>query len=166
MMLRVTGYEFKFPFLSVDCGISTCDDFVKPLFKHCLSINRPTMGFIGLPNLVCPNQLFSLQSRFCLSLITGKKELPTKQQMLEDYESDLNDRWKRGLPKRKAHMMGPNVQEQYYKDLATTADIEPIKPVIPRMYVYTSLSREKDFPNFRRKKYYVVDDETFEVRPI
>lgn len=159
-IIYCTGYEFKYPFLSVDCGISTCDNFVQPLYKHCLSINRPTMGFIGLPNQICPNQLFSLQSRFCLSFITGKKTLPTRKQMKEDCESDLEDRWKRGLPKRKAHMMGRDVQEQYYADLATTADIEPIKPVIPRMHVYTSLSRESDFLNFRRKKYYVIDDET------
>lgn len=165
-IIYCTGYEYKFPFLSVDCGVSTCDDFVRPLYKHCLNINRPTMGFIGLANLVCPNQLFSLQSRFCLSFITGKKELPTRQEMLDDYEADLNERWKRGLPKKKAHLMGPNFQEQYYADLAITAGIEPIKPVIPRMHIYTNLSRERDFLNFRRKKFYVIDDETFEARPI
>lgn len=165
-VIYCTGYEYKFPFLSVDCGISTFDDFVKPLYKHCLNIKRPTMGFIGLPNLVCPNQLFSLQSRFCLSFITGKKELPTKQEMLDDCEADLKERWKRGLPKRKAHMMGPIFQEQYYADLAITAGIEPIKPVIPRMHIYTNLNRDSDFLNFRNKKFYVIDDETFEARPI
>lgn len=165
-IIYCTGYEYKYPFLSVDCGISTCDAFVKPLYKHCLNINRPTMGFIGIANLVCPNQLFSLQSRFCLSFISGQKQLPTKQEMFDDYEADLKERWKRGLPKRKAHLMGPTVQEQYYADLAITAGIEPIKPVIPRMHIYTQLSRERDFLNFRRMKFYVIDDETFEARPI
>ncbi|XP_037025033.1 senecionine N-oxygenase-like [Bradysia coprophila] len=165
-VIYCTGYEFKFPFLSVDCGISSCDGYVRPLFKHCLNINRPTMGFIGLPNLVCPNQLFSLQSRFCLSFMTGKKALPTKEEMIEDTETDLNDRWKRGLPKRKAHMMGLNVQAQYYADLATTAAVEPIKPVIPRMHIHAGMSRQRDFVNFRSNKYHVIDDETFEARPI
>lgn len=165
-IIYCTGYEYKFPFLSVDCGIGTQNGFVAPLYKHCLNINRPTMGFIGLANLVCPNQLFSLQSRFCLSFISGKKELPETVAMLEDYEAEMEERWKRGLPKRKAHLMGPNYQEQYYTDLARTADIEPLKPVIPRMHIYTSLSRERDFLNFRRMKYHVIDDETFEARPI
>lgn len=165
-IIYCTGYEYKFPFLSVDCGISTCDGFVQPLYKHCLNINRPTMGFIGLANLVCPNQLFSLQSRFCLSFITGKKESPSKQEMLEDFEADLKERRNRGLPKRKSHLMGPNVQEQYYTDLAITSAIEPIKPVIPRMHTFTNLNRARDFLNFRRIKFYVIDDETFETRPI
>lgn len=165
-IIYCTGYEYKFPFLSVDCGISTCEDFVQPLFKHCLNINRPTMCFIGLANYVCPNQLFSLQARFCLSFLTDKKKLPTKQEMLLDSEADLKERWSRGLPKRKAHFMGLNVQEQYYTDLATTADIEPIKPVIPRMHIHTNLNRPRDFLNFRRMKFHVIDDETFETRPI
>lgn len=165
-IIYCTGYEFKFPFLSVDCGVSSCDGYVRPLFKHCLNINRPTMGFIGLPNLVCPNQLFSLQSRFCLSFMTGRKALPTKEQMMEDTERDLDERWRRGLPKRKAHKMGLTLQAHYYEDLATTADVEPIKPVISRMHIHTALTRSNDFLNFRRMKYHVIDDVTFEVQPI
>lgn len=165
-VIYCTGYEYTFPFLSVDCGISTCDNFVKPLYKHCLNINRPSMGFIGLSNLACPNQLFSLQSRFCLSFMTRKKKLPTKEEMFEDHESDLRERWKQGFPKRKAHVMGPIFQEQYFIDLAMTADIDPIKPVMPRMHIYTNIERERDFLNFRRKKFYIIDDETFETRPI
>lgn len=128
-IIYCTGYEYKYPFLSVDCGITASDGFAKPLFKHCLNINRPSMGFIGLPNLICPNQLFSLQTRFCLAFITGKKELPTKQQMLEDYEADLNRQWKRGLPESKAHLLIVDLQDQYYVDLAATAGVEPINPV-------------------------------------
>lgn len=165
-IIYCTGYEYKYPFLSVDCGISTCDDFVSPLYKHCLNINRPSMGFIGLANLICPNQLFSLQSRFCLSFMVGTKALPSKKEMFEDYEQDLKARRIRGLQGRKIHRMGPNVQEQYFNDLATTAGIEPIKPVMPRMHAYTNISRDKDFVTFRRKKFYIIDDETFEVRPI
>lgn len=128
-----TGYGYKFPFLSVDCGISTCESYVKPLFKHCLNINRPTMGFIGLPNLICPNQMFSLQARFCLKFMSGQKKLPSKEEMMKDYEVDMEQRWKKGLPKKKGHVMGPDIQDRYYEDLAATAEIEPIKPVMPRM---------------------------------
>lgn len=165
-IIYCTGYEYKFPFLSVDCGIGTSDDFVSPLYKHCLNINRPSMGFIGIANLVCPNQLFSLQSRFCLSFMVDTKRLPSKKEVLEDYEMDLKERRKRGLQGRKIHFMGPNVQEQYYSDLATTAGIDPIKAVMPRMHAYTNISRDKNFLTFRNNKFYIIDDETFEVRPI
>lgn len=165
-IIYCTGYEYKFPFLSVDCGISNCDDYVKPLYKHCLNINRPSMGFIGIPNLICPNQIFSLQSRFCLTFMTGRKLLPSKHEMMMDSEVDMEQRWISGLPKKKGHLMGPDVQDQYYIDLAATAEIEPIKPVIPRMHKFTNINRNKDFINFRSKKYHIIDDETFETHPI
>lgn len=164
IIVYCTGYQHKFPFLSVDSGIE-CDDYVKPLYKHCLNINRPSMGFIGIPNLICPNQLFDLQSRFCLAFITGRKQLPSKEVMMNDYEVDMAERWKQGLPKRKAHVMGPT-QDKYYVDLATTADVKPIQPVIAKMHRYTNINRDKDFLNFRLKKFQIIDDETFETHPI
>lgn len=55
------GYQYTFPFLSVDCGISVDENFVSPLFKHCININFPTMALIGLPTFVCASQMFDLQ---------------------------------------------------------------------------------------------------------
>ena len=161
-----TGYQYNFSFLSVECGISTCDEYVKPLYKHCLNINHPTMGFIGLPNLICPNQLFSLQARFCLQFMSGCKTLRTKNEMMSDYLQDMDGRWKRGLQPRKAHVMGPDIQDEYYLDIAQTAGIEPLKPVIARMHKYTHFDRNKNFVNFRNKKFFIIDDESFETRPI
>lgn len=165
-IIYCTGYEYKFPFLSVDCGISTVDNYVKPLFKHCVNINRPTLAFIGLNNLICPNQLFDLQSRFSLTFINGRKQLPTKEEMLRDSEEDLERRWKLGLPSKKAHIMGAGFQYQYYIDLAETAGIEPIKPVIVRMQEFTNLSRDRDHVNYRRRKFHIIDDNTFETRDV
>jgi dimethylaniline monooxygenase (N-oxide forming) len=167
MIIYCTGYVYKFPFLSVDCGISTNEEYVKPLFKHCININRPTMAFIGLPNLICPNQLFDLQARFTLTFMMGRKKLPSKNEMMKELEADLEERWKRrGLPPRKAHLMGPDIQDVYYADLARTADIPPIQPVIPQMHKYTNLNRNKDFINFRCKKYKIINDNTFKTFPL
>lgn len=60
-----TGYKYTFPFLSVDCGISIDDNFVQPLWKHCININHPTMALIGVPFYVCASQMFDLQVRLC-----------------------------------------------------------------------------------------------------
>lgn len=56
-----TGYKYTFPFLSIDCGIAVEDNYVQPLYKHCININRPTMALIGLPFYVCASQMFDLQ---------------------------------------------------------------------------------------------------------
>lgn len=56
-----TGYKYTFPFLSVDCGVTSEDNYVSPLYKHCININRPTMALIGLPFYVCASQMMDLQ---------------------------------------------------------------------------------------------------------
>lgn len=98
--------------------------------------------------------------------MTGRKLLPSKEEMLMDTEAEMEQRWQRGLPKKKGHLMGPDIQDLYYVDLATTAEIDPIQPVIPRMHKFTNLNRNKDFINFRRKKYQIIDADTFETHPI
>lgn len=165
-IIYCTGYVYKFPFLSVDCGLSTDEGFVKPLYKHCLSINRPTLAIIGLPNFVCPNQMFSLQARFCLQFITGRKKLPSKDEMFAEYKNDLKARRTRGLPPRKMHSMGLDFETEYYNDLAATAGIKPIKAVITKMHKFTNENRDAGFSSFRRLKYIVIDDETFKTKPI
>lgn len=158
-----TGYEFSFPFLSVDCGLLSEESYLQPLYKHCLSINSPSMGIIGLPVYVCPFQLFDLQIRFCLTFMTEQKELPANGDMLEDMERDMNARWQRGLNKRKAHAMGKGHQDKYYAELASAAGIDPIKPVVLKMYNECRQNQAKDFANYRRFKFTVLDDENFEA---
>lgn len=159
-----TGYRYTFPFLSIDCEINCEENYVKPLYKHCLNINRPTLAVIGLPINNCPFQNFDLQIRFCLTFMTARKTLPTKQEMLAITESEMNERWQRGVKKRKAHALGIEYQEAYYADLAAIAGIEPVKPVITEMYNKNKENQENDFANYRRYEFKVIDDENFESR--
>lgn len=159
-----TGYRYTFPFLSVDCEVSCEDNYVKPLYKHCLNINRPTLSIIGLPINNCPFQTFDLQIRFVLTFITGQKALPTKHEMLAVTESEMNERWQRGVKKRKAHALGMGYQEAYYADLAVTAGIHPIKPVVTKMYNKNKENQKNDFANYRRYKFTIFDDENFDSR--
>lgn len=61
VILYCTGYKYTFPFLSIDCGISVDENYVSPLYKHCININHPTMALIGVPFYVCASQMFDLQ---------------------------------------------------------------------------------------------------------
>lgn len=156
-----TGYKYTFPFLSVDCGILCDDNYMRPLYKHCLNINRPTMGIIGLPHYVCAMQMFDLQVRFCLKFMTALKKTPNKAEMMEDTDRDMEERWARGLKKHQAHFMGRDIQEKYYADLATTAEIEPLKPVISKMFNKSLCSLIHDLTNFRNDSFQVIDDDNF-----
>lgn len=160
VVLYCTGYKYTFPFLSVDSGITCDDNFIRPLYKHCLSINRPSLGFIGLPFYVCATQMFDLQARFCLKFMTKHKELPSKEEMMKDFKEDVEERYSRGLRKHQLHMMGPD-QNKYYADLASTADIEPLKPVITKLHNWSSMRFLDDLTNFRKDVFRILDDETF-----
>ncbi|CRK97656.1 CLUMA_CG011041, isoform A [Clunio marinus] len=162
-IIYCTGYKYTFPFMSVDCGLATDDNYVRPLFKHCLNINHTSMGIIGLPVYIAPFQAFDLQIRFCLTFITGRKMLPSKEEMCANTEKDMNERWSRGLPKKKAHAFGSMYQDKYFDDLASFARITPVKPVILKIYDQNKFNQQNDLVHYRQYKYTVIDDEQFEA---
>lgn len=56
-----TGYEFKYPFLSPECKIEVKNMVVKPLYKHFINIEHPTMCIIGVPRDCPAFALFDVQ---------------------------------------------------------------------------------------------------------
>ena len=157
-----TGYDYKFPFLSIDCGLQCHEKYVTPLYKHCININRTSLAIIGLPYFAVAMPLFDLQIRFCLTFMTKKKLLPTRDEMLRDTEEDMAERWTR-LKRSKAHFLGMEKHAEYYDDLAATAGIEPIKPVIVKIFNKSFTNFFDDFRSFRAKNYKIIDDESFET---
>lgn len=155
-----TGYKYAFPFLSVDCGVACSDNYIRPLYKHCLSINRTTLGFIGLPYYVCAFQMFDLQARFCLTFMTGRKDLPSQNEMLQDFQREMNERWSKGFKKHQAHLMGHD-QNKYYEELSSSSGEVGLKPVIAKLHNFSSQRFLDDLTNFRKDVFRIVDDETF-----
>ncbi|XP_052889351.1 senecionine N-oxygenase-like [Anopheles moucheti] len=156
-----TGYRYSFPFLHSDCEVQVDDNWVRPLYKHLLNINHPTMAFIGLPFYVCATHMFELQARFCVQFYNGRIPMPSKEEMLLDHEREMNERWSKGLKKRQAHMMGAQYQGQYYKSLADRARIEPIPKVMTDMHIDSSRRKKEDLQHYRNDTYRIVDNNTF-----
>jgi dimethylaniline monooxygenase (N-oxide forming) len=163
VIIYCTGYKYSFPFLSVDCEIKNDNNYVRPVYKHCLSINKPTMGFIGLPNYICPNQMCDLQVRFCLTFMTGRKQLPSKSDLLGELKREMKERKDQGLPKSRAHFLGPGIQDEYYAKLADIAGIEPIKPVIGKIFAKGLCNLLHCSDSFRESVFRIVDDENFTI---
>lgn len=161
-VVHCTGYEFTFPFLSLDCQLLCESNYVRPLFKHCLNINYPSMGLIGLPFYTCPFQMFDIQVKFCLTFMTGRKVLPSKQEMVDDTEREMERRWQSGIKKRRAHGLG-KLQSEYFSSLSSLADLEPLRPVILKMYEQNRRNQVESFANYREFRFTVLNDEHFEV---
>ncbi|XP_065367668.1 senecionine N-oxygenase [Calliphora vicina] len=160
ILFYCTGYKYAFPFLSADCGIYVDDNYVKHLYKHCLNIRHPSMAFIGIPYYVCAAQMCDLQARFVLTYWTDRQNLPSQNEMLEDTKDKMKQRFAKGLKKRQAHMMGEE-QGFYYNDLAETAHIENIKPVMTALHNESSRRFLDDLLHFRDDVFRIVDDKEF-----
>ncbi|XP_049291673.1 senecionine N-oxygenase-like [Anopheles funestus] len=161
LIFYCTGYRYSFPFLHPDCGVQVDDNWVRPLYKHVVNINHPTMAFIGLPFYVCATLMFELQARFCMKFYNGRLPIPSKEEMLLDHEREMNERWSKGLKKRQAHMMGAEFQGQYYQSLADRAQIEPIPKVMTDMHIDSGRRKKEDLQHYRNDVYRIVDKNTY-----
>uniref|UniRef100_A0A034W0H1 Flavin-containing monooxygenase n=2 Tax=Endopterygota TaxID=33392 RepID=A0A034W0H1_BACDO len=155
-----TGYDLTIPFLSADCNLQVHDNLVYPLYKHCINIYHPTMCFIGLPIYAYPIQLFDLQMRFVMQYYSGKLQLPSAEDMLADTERDLAERRERGLPRRKAHLVGER-QFDYYDELVALTGIDNIRPVIKKLSKICGGKFLYDLQNYRKTAFKVIDNENF-----
>ena len=101
-----TGYRRNFPFLSESCGVTVDseDGVVRPLFKHVVNSNNPSMYFVGLMDgITFP--LYDLQARVVLRLILGEVELPSRTEMDEDTEDEVRRRTGYGMAPKNFHRL-------------------------------------------------------------
>lgn len=162
VIVYCTGYRYTFPFLSADCGLSINDNCVEPLYKHVINIHHPTLAIIGLPNFICPNQMFDIQTRFCLKFISGELKFPSRAEMFEDLDNDRRIQLvERQFPKKKFHHLGVGYHEAYYESMAKIAQIDSIKPVIVKMFEKGLCNLLHDCVSFRNEVFKVIDNENF-----
>lgn len=162
VIFYATGYAYNFPFLSVDSGLSSHDKFIYPLYKHCLNINRPTLAIISLTGFSLAMPLFDLQVRFCLTFWTKRKQLPPRDEMLQDTDNEMNEKWKT-MAKCKSHFVGLERNASYCEDIAKTAGIVPLKPAVVKMFEQNFSKFFENFNEFRNFHYKIIDDENFVV---
>ncbi|KAG5680250.1 hypothetical protein PVAND_009772 [Polypedilum vanderplanki] len=155
-----TGYDFTFPFLSVDSGISVYDKCVQPLYKQCINANRPSMAIIGLPWFTLRIPLFELQIKFCMQYWSGRKNLPSREEMLQDIQEDFKTR---NITENlhKAHYLGFAKHGLYFDDLAKTSGIEPLKQVLVDLSTHQVQHAFENYKTFRFYNYKVLNDFEF-----
>ncbi|XP_047360680.1 flavin-containing monooxygenase FMO GS-OX5 isoform X3 [Vespa velutina] len=118
---------------------------------------NPTLAIVGLPFYVCAFSMFDLQIRFLLRFWHGDKSFPEKAMMLREESEELERRIQNGLSKRHFHMMGTE-QGKYYDDLANTAGITPLLPVLVKLHNESSKRFLDDLVHYREDRYRIIDD--------
>lgn len=70
VLLFCTGYKYVYPFLDNNAEITVDDDYVSPVYKHTVSVEHPSMSFIGIPDRI---PIFAVcHTQVCISIYCHK----------------------------------------------------------------------------------------------
>lgn len=131
-IILCTGYDYEFPFLTPESGITVCNKRVAPLYKHTFNAVHPSLALIGMnfPSIAWPYVDF--QAQWVLSVWAGKKQLPSSEEMIKYSDDDYRKRLQNGLSPRQAHYIALSVpvQREFMAELAELGDAEPFEPVL------------------------------------
>ncbi|XP_071083368.1 uncharacterized protein [Haliotis cracherodii] len=163
-LLFCTGYKYTFPFLDPKIGVKVDEDQrITPLYKHLVHSKFPSLFLIGLCKTICPFPQFHVQISTVMSILSGKVQLPSRQEMEKDEADDLAARMARGLPRRHAHEMGPH-QWEYNAQLVQLGGFQdPIPVSVKNIYDYVHRTRVKNLIGYKKEKYTRVGNDISHV---
>ena len=144
-----TGYRYDFPFLSRDVGVAVEDNFVAPLYEHCVAVDAPSLSFIGLPWKVVPFPMFEIQSRWIARMLSGAVPMPSREDMVTfaaQLESTLEPHG--GVPRRHAHCFGDK-QWEYNARIASMSDGPGLESWREQMYIATGKNKRANPETYR-----------------
>ncbi|XP_031630062.1 flavin-containing monooxygenase FMO GS-OX5-like isoform X2 [Contarinia nasturtii] len=157
---RFTEKTVQFVGESVDCGLSVENKFeVTPLYKHLININCTTMAIVGL-QICAYSYMYDLQARLCLKFWNNEIIIPTKAEMLEDFEAERKRRKETGN-NRQTHLLGVD-QNSYLRDISKIGQMIQMPEVLLKIYDDCNELRVQFPNNYRDFNYTIIDDQTFE----
>lgn len=162
-LLFCTGYLYDFPFLDESCGIRVEQNRVSPLYKQIFNVRKPSMAFIGVPSIVCPFHLFSMQARWILNVLDGTTKLPSEEDMLKDSEEEFQNSLQAGIPEKYFHRFDKGSNLDYFKVLSRVGRVTPIKTVLEKMFLKVKKERDQNLLSYRDKEYVIKNDKEFEI---
>ncbi|XP_051230225.1 flavin-containing monooxygenase FMO GS-OX-like 2 [Lolium perenne] len=135
-ILYCTGYMYNFPFLGHDVGIFVDDNRVDPTYKHVFPPHlAPRISFIGLSLQALQFPVFQLQSNWVARVLSGRSELPSQEEMMEDMAAFYSELEARGCLKIYAHDLGECTYES--EDwVADQCRLERIERWMKEMFVH------------------------------
>lgn len=161
-IVMCTGYDYSFPFLSRDIGVSVSERGVRPLWRHLYFTQDPTLVFVGLPWRVAPFLTFECQTRHAAAYLTGRATtsvLSTEQMEAERKEEERVRLEQFGLPRRYYHMFGGK-QWEYQAGLAAEARaVIPQHKAVELIYRDSSSARKTDVVGYRNRNYRLFRDD-------
>lgn len=99
-----TGYSYSFPFLDTKGLVEVDDDRVGPLYEHTFPPSlAPSLSFVGIPRKLIGFPFFESQAKWIAQLLSGKRALPSWDEMMLSIKEFYHSRDVAGVPKHKTH---------------------------------------------------------------
>ena len=123
-ILFCTGYHYRFPFLPPALA-RVRNNSVWGLYRQLVSIQRPTLAFVGLPFRIVPFPFFQRQARWFARMLAGDFSLPDRAERRRDHAAEIRALRRAGVPGRHFHRM-EETQFGYLDRLARQCGDEPV----------------------------------------
>ncbi|KAH7858421.1 hypothetical protein Vadar_023681 [Vaccinium darrowii] len=103
-IIYCTGYSYTFPFLDTKGIVVVDDDRVGPLYEHTFPPSlAPSLSFIGIPRKLIGFPFFESQAKWIAQLLSGKRTLPSWDEMMLSIKEFYHSRDVAGVPKHNTH---------------------------------------------------------------
>ncbi|KAK6123187.1 hypothetical protein DH2020_043089 [Rehmannia glutinosa] len=103
-IIYCTGYSYSFPFLDTKGIVVVDDDRVGPLYEHTFPPSlAPSLSFIGIPRKIIGFPFFESQAKWIAQVLSGKRMLPSWDDMMQSIKEFYHSRDVAGIPKHNTH---------------------------------------------------------------
>ncbi|XVF54363.1 hypothetical protein PTKIN_Ptkin05aG0175400 [Pterospermum kingtungense] len=120
-----TGYSYSFPFLDTKGIVEVDDNRVGPLFEHTFPPSlAPSLSFIGIPRKVMGFSFLELQARWIAQVLSGKRKLPSCDDMMQSIKEFYHSKEVAGIPKWYTHDIGDFEYCNKYADYSESPHME------------------------------------------
>ncbi|XP_038972688.1 flavin-containing monooxygenase FMO GS-OX-like 9 [Phoenix dactylifera] len=103
-IIYCTGYSYSLPFLDTKGMVVVDDDRVGPLYEHTFPpLLAPSLSFVGIPRKIIGFPFFESQGKWIAQLLSGKRTLPSPDDMMKAIEEFYQSREIAAIPKHRTH---------------------------------------------------------------
>lgn len=101
-----------------------------------------------------------MKAQAAIKWLSGEKELPSKEEMLQDMQANTQAHWDKGYSKWKTHYL-IDLEYEYQKPIEALCDIKSMPDVIHNI-AHDSFGLFVNQPmEFRKYKYTIIDGNNF-----
>ncbi|XP_075982724.1 senecionine N-oxygenase-like isoform X2 [Anticarsia gemmatalis] len=159
-VIYCTGFEYDYPFLDESSGLTLNPHSVVPLYRYMVNINQPSMVVMGLVVRACLVVALDAQARYATALIKGNFTLPSRDEMMQEWQRRMDAIRERKLRDSFIHILAEK-EDEYYAQLSEESGIDRVPPVMFKIRALDTQAKLENLYTYRNYEYTVIDDHTF-----